>query len=87
MFELLDQLLHDYKRNLQKMNTKTTGRALIQRKEHIIIKVNRSEKTEIAAAKKAISSATKGLEETVKGQFSKKVVQVLEEQKKMVEKL
>lgn len=87
MLEAIEQLLKEYKKNLQKMSARATALALLQRKDTMVQKTKKSGETESESAKNAISSATSGLQETVKGQFGNKVTQVLEEQGKMVDKL
>lgn len=87
MLEAIEKLLKDYKKNLQKISVKTTASALLQKKDAIVKKAKKSGETESDSAKNSISSAISGLEETVKGQFGKKVTQVLDEQGKMLDKL
>lgn len=86
MLEAIEKLLKEYKKNLQKMSAQATAMALVQKKDSLVKKTKKSGETESESAKSSITSATNGLGETVKGQFGKKVTQVLEDQGKMLDK-
>lgn len=86
MLEAIEKLLKEYKKNLQKMNAQATAMALVQKKDSLVKKTKKSGEMESESAKSSITSATNGLRETVKGQFGKKVTQVLEDQGKMLDK-
>ncbi|ALS02702.1 hypothetical protein ATZ33_15355 [Enterococcus silesiacus] len=86
MLEAIEKLLKEYKKNLQKMSAQATAMALVQKKGSLVKKTKKSGETESESAKNSITSATSGLGETVKGQFGKKVTQVLDEQGKMLDK-
>lgn len=86
MLDAIGKLLKEYKKNLQKMSAQTTALALVQRKESLVKKAKKSGETESESAKTSITSAASGLGETVKGQFGKKIGQVLDEQGNMLNK-
>ena len=86
MLEAIEKLLKEYKKNLQKMSAQATAMGLVQKKDSLVKKTKKSGETESESAKNSITSATSGLGETVKGQFGKKVTQVLDEQGKMLDK-
>lgn len=86
MLEAIEKLLKEYKKNLQKMSAQATAMALVQKKDSLVKKTKKSGETESESAKSYITSATSVLGETVKGQFGKKVTQVLDEQGKMLDK-
>lgn len=85
MLEAIEKLLKEYKKNLQKMSAQATAMALVQKKDSLVKKTKKSGEAESESAKSSINSATSGLRETVKGQFGKKVIQVLDEQGKMLD--
>lgn len=68
------------------MSAQASAIALVQQKDSLVKKTKKSGETESESAKSSITSATSGLGETVKGQFGKKVTQVLDEQGKMLDK-
>lgn len=82
MLEAIEKLLKEYKKNLQKMNAQATAMALVQKKDSLVKKTKKSGETESKSAKNVITSAARGLGKIVKGQFGKKVTQVLDEQGK-----
>ncbi len=86
MLETIEKLLKEYKKNLQKVSAQAAAMALIQKKDNFVNKTKKSGETESESAKGSITSAASGLGETVKGQFGKKVTQVLDEQGKMLDK-
>lgn len=86
MLETIEKLLKEYKKNLQKVSAQAAAMALTQKKDNFVNKTKKSGETESESAKGSIISATSGLGETVKGQFGKKVTQVLDEQGKMLDK-
>lgn len=60
---------------------------LFKKKDSFVQKTKKSGESESESAKSSITSAISGLGENVKGQFGKKVTQVLAEQGKMLNKL
>lgn len=87
MLEAIEKLLKDYKKKLQKMSAQATAMALVQKKDSLVKRTKEAGETESESAKNTITSATSGLGDAVKGQFGKKVTQVLDEQGKMLDKV
>lgn len=85
MLEALEKIMKEYRKNMQKAKVKAVGFSGSQSKEQTKEKIIRLGEKESKAAQKAISTATAGLQETVKGQFSKKVTQVLDQQKETLD--
>ncbi|EOL50372.1 hypothetical protein [Enterococcus caccae] len=85
MLEAVEKLWKEYKKNMQKVSARAIGRALVQKKESEKKKVKRLGEAEEKIAKASISTATSGLQESVKGQFGKKVTQVLDDQGKTLD--
>ena len=85
MTDILEKLMKQYKKNLQKTKVRAIGRSGLKSKESKKKKTIRLGEQESKSAQKAISTATNGLQETVKGQFGKKVTQVFDKQKQTLD--
>lgn len=85
MLEALEKLLKEYKKNAQKTKVRAIGRSGFQSKEVKKEKIIRLGEQESKSGQKAISKAITGLQETVKGQFGKKVTEVFEKQKQTLD--
>jgi preprotein translocase subunit SecA len=86
LLEALEKLWKEHKKNMQKIKARTMGRALLQKKSSITSKIKKAGQAESEQAKASITSATNGLQSSVKGQFGKKVIQVFEKQNKLLDK-
>ncbi|WP_206911618.1 hypothetical protein IGL98_000938 [Enterococcus sp. DIV0840] len=85
MLEALEKLLKEYKKNAQKTKVRAIGRSGVQSKELKKEKIIRLGEQESKRAQKSISKATTGLQDTVKGQFGKKVTEVFDKQKQTLD--
>lgn len=85
MLEALEKIMKEYRKNVQKTKVRAIGRSGSQSKELKKEKTIRLGEQESKTAQKAISKATSGLQETVKGQFGKKVTQVFDKQKQTLD--
>ncbi len=85
MVEVLERLLKEYRKNAQKIKVRAIGRSGANSKEIKKRIITRLGTIESRNAQKSISKATKGLEETVKGQFGTKVTEVFEKQKQTLD--
>lgn len=77
--------MKQYRKNVQKTKVKAVGRSGNESKETKKSKVKKLGKTELKSAKSSIKTATSGLGESVKGQFGDKVVEVLDNQTKLLD--
>lgn len=85
MLDILEKLMKEYNKNVQKTKIRAICRSGVQSKEVKKAKTKRLGEQESKQAKKSISTASKGLQESVKGQFGKKVTKVLDTQKKTLD--
>lgn len=85
MLDVLEKLMKQYKKNLQKAKVRVIGQSGILSRDLKKAKVIRLGEEESKFAQKSISTATKGLQETVEGQFSKKVTEVFDKQKQTLD--
>lgn len=83
--EALDELMREYKKNVQKTEVKAIGRSGSQSKESKKAKTKKLGKQESKLAKASLSKTTTGLQSTVKGQFGKKITKVFDQQKQMLD--
>lgn len=83
--DLLDELMKTYKKNVQKVKVRSIGRSGNQSKKEKKSTIKKAGKQESKLAKDSISKTTTGLQSTVKGQFSKKITIILDQQKKTLE--
>lgn len=77
--------MEEYRKDVQKAKSRGIGRASIQSKGVMESKTKRLGKQESKLAKTSLSKATIGLEDTVKGQFGKRVTEVFEQHEKKVD--
>lgn len=82
LLETLGKMMEEYRKGVQKTKVRAMGRAGIQSKGAKESKIKRLGEQESKLAKTSISKATTGLQETVKGQFAKKVTEVLNNTRK-----
>ncbi|MGX4687643.1 hypothetical protein JNUCC83_12440 (plasmid) [Vagococcus sp. JNUCC 83] len=86
MSEVLEKLLKEFKKNVQKSKVRAVGRSGVNSMGKLKKKVKSSGEQESKSAKASISKATTGLQATVKGQFGKKVTEVFDQQQKTLDK-
>lgn len=85
LLETLEKMMEEYRKGVQKTKVRAMGRAGIQSKGAKESKIKRLGEQESKLAKTSISKATTGLQETVKGQFAKKVTEVFEQHQKKID--
>lgn len=83
--DFLDELMKTYNKNVQKVKVGAIGRSGNQSKKEKKSTIKKARKQESKLAKDSISKTTTGLQSTVKGQFSKKITTILDQQKKTLE--
>lgn len=86
MLEVLEELLKEYKKNVQKTKVRAVGRSGVTSTNSLKQAVKLLGEQESKSAKTTISKATTGLESTVKGQFGKKVTTVFNRQQQTLDK-
>ncbi|WP_236658856.1 hypothetical protein [Carnobacterium maltaromaticum] len=79
--DLLDELMKTYNKNVQKVKVRAIGRSGNQSRKSKKTTIKNAGKQESKLAKDSISKTTTGLQSTVKGQFSKKITTILDQQK------
>ena len=85
MLDVLEKLLKEYKKNVQKTKVRSVGRSGVMSKDSLKQATNILGEQESKSAKNSISKATTGLQATVKGQFGKKVIEVFDQQQKTLD--
>lgn len=83
--DFLDELMKTYNKNVQKVKVRAIGRSRNHSKKEKKSTIKKAGKQESKLAKDSISKTTTGLQSTVKGQFSKKITTILDQQKKTLE--
>lgn len=85
VIEAVEKLWKEYQKNTQKIKVRAFSRLLVMNKNNkrkIIMSLG---KEQSKLAKSSISTATKGLQDSVKGQFGKKVTEVFDKQKQTLD--
>lgn len=85
MSDILEKLMKQYKKNMQKAKVRAVGLSGSQSKNTKRAKIKVTGEQESKSAKKSISKATDGLQKSVKGQFGKKVIEVFDKQKQTLD--
>lgn len=86
MSDILEKLMKQYRKSMQKTKVRAVGRSGSQSKNTKKAKIILAGEQESKVAKTSISKATTGLQKTVKGQFGKKVTEVFDKQKQTLDK-
>ncbi len=83
----MEDLLKEFQKNNQKTQVRTLGMQNIRTGEAADKKVRKTGKKEMKMAKTSVSKTSSHLQEAVKGHFGKKVTEVFEKQKDMLENI
>lgn len=83
--DLLDELMKMYNKNVQKVKVRAIGRSGNKSKKEKKSTIKNAGKQESELSKDSISKTTTGLQSTVKGQFSKKITTILDQQKQTLD--
>lgn len=85
MLEELEKLWKELKKNNQKTEIRAIGRAKKQKGDKKQKTLKSEGESQLKEVKSSLSATTGGIEESVKGQFGKKIKQVLKEQNQTVD--
>ena len=85
--EQLEQLLKELQKTLDKGNVHSVGIALQQKLAEEKKKTRKNQQQAVKEAQNAFSNSRGKLENALKGQFAKKVKEVMEKQEKELEQL
>ncbi|EPH68901.1 hypothetical protein D929_02694 [Enterococcus faecalis 02-MB-P-10] len=83
--DAVEKLWKEYKKSLQKVKVLTLSMSLVREQRDQVRKAKKTGDEALKDAQKAIGQSSDGLEKSVKGQFGKKVTEVMEKQKKMLD--
>ena len=84
MIVLEEKIWEVYQKEIQKISARSLGIAMTQDKVTKCKKAKQAAEVEASTAKKAVSSATTGLEKAVKGRFGKKVTAAFSKKSRML---
>ncbi|EGO8862447.1 hypothetical protein KVJ52_001407 [Enterococcus faecalis] len=87
MEEIVEKLFKELQKSLEKISVQTIGRVNAQKAYTNQQKAQKEGKVAIESAKKTVSSTEQTLEGSLKGQFGKKITEVLKEQQQTLDKL
>lgn len=83
--DIVEKLWKEYKKKTQKVKAMSISLSLLQKQEKKVRTSKKEGKEATEQAKSSTSEASKSLQQTVKGQFGKKVTEVLDNQKKSLD--
>ncbi|WP_165005706.1 MULTISPECIES: hypothetical protein [unclassified Enterococcus] len=84
MIVLDEKNWEDYQKEIQKISARALGIAMTQDKVTKRKKAKQAAEVEASTAKKAVSSATTGLEKAIKGRFGKQVTEAFGKKSRML---
>lgn len=85
--DMVEKLWKEYKKGLQKVKAMTLSMSLVRTQKDTVRKAKKTGDEALKEAQKAIEQSSDGLQKSVKGQFGKKVTEVLDKQKEAVNKI
>lgn len=85
--DVVEKLLKEYKKSLQKVKVLTLSMSLVREQRDQVRKAKKTGDEALKDAQTAIEGSSDGLQKSVKGQFGKKVTDVLDKQKEAVNKI
>ena len=85
--DVIEKLWKEYKKSTQKIKTTAISHTLMNKQSKLVNSTEKESQEQIKQAKSTTGEATKGLQQSVKGQFGKKVTEVLTKQEKTLNTL
>lgn len=83
--DVIEKLWKEYKKNTQKIKARAISRSTVSQQSRTVQTFKKQGKEATEQAKSSTSEASEGLQQSVQGQFGKKVTEVFDKQKETLE--